>query len=221
VAAAEVGEVDRDFAVEAARSRQRVVEDVGAVRGGDDDDAAHLLEAVHLDEELVKRLVLIGRCGVLPAAAAATEGVNLVDEDDAGRELAGAREESPDAGRAEPRELLLKARPRDGQERHLRLGGRGASKECLAGARRAGEQHAARRAPAESAERQGVAQEFDGLGQFRLGLVNPGDLVERHRLIAAHVCELEIAGAADAGVEAPADEAEGEQHQDGQAPVED
>mgnify|MGYP003693790975 CR=1 FL=1 len=60
LAAAEaVGPVDDDLAVEAAGAEQRRIEDVGPVRGGDEDDVVLHLEAVHLDEELVQRLLAL------------------------------------------------------------------------------------------------------------------------------------------------------------------
>ncbi len=78
------GGVDADLPVEAARAQERGVEDVGAVRRRDEDDVGLRVEAVHLDEELVERLLAL----VVPAAEARTavtaDGVDLVDEDDAG-----------------------------------------------------------------------------------------------------------------------------------------
>lgn len=47
----EVGGVDLDLTVEAARTQQRGVEHVGTVGRGDEDDAAPDVEAVHLDEQ--------------------------------------------------------------------------------------------------------------------------------------------------------------------------
>ena len=68
------------------------------------DHLGALVEAVELDEQLVQRLV------VLAVEAAALAGcadrVELVDEDDRGRVLAGAVEELADAGGAQPREHL-------------------------------------------------------------------------------------------------------------------
>ena len=55
---------------------------------GDDDDAAVRLEAVHLDEQLVQRLLALFVAERV-AAAAAADGVELVDEDDAGRDGGG------------------------------------------------------------------------------------------------------------------------------------
>ena len=94
LAATAVGRVHVDDAVEAAGPGEGGVEDVGAVGGGDDDDALGAGEAVHLGEDLVERLLAF----VVPAhagagAAGAPDGVDLVDEDDGGCDLAGLREQ--------------------------------------------------------------------------------------------------------------------------------
>ena len=57
LAALDVGQIDRDLAVEAPGPQQRRVEHVGPVGRGDQDDALVLGEAVHLDQQLVERLL--------------------------------------------------------------------------------------------------------------------------------------------------------------------
>ena len=59
-----VGPIDGDLAVEAPGAQQRRVEDVGPVGGRDHDDVVLRLEPVHLDQELVERLLAL----VVPAA---------------------------------------------------------------------------------------------------------------------------------------------------------
>src|SRR5215211_1666199 len=82
-----VGAVDHDLAIEAARAEQRRVEDVRAVRGGDEDDVVLHLEAVHLHEQLVQRLLALVVAAAETGAAVAADRVDLVHEDDAGRVL--------------------------------------------------------------------------------------------------------------------------------------
>ena len=53
LAAANVGPVQDDLAIEATRAQQRRVEDVGAVGGGQDNHVGFTIEAVHLDQDLV------------------------------------------------------------------------------------------------------------------------------------------------------------------------
>src|SRR5207248_11691040 len=75
-----VGRLYGDPAVEAAGPEERRVEDLGTVRGGDDDHAGRGVEAVHLGEDLVERLLAL----VVAAAEAgdsrrarAADGVEL------------------------------------------------------------------------------------------------------------------------------------------------
>ena len=103
LAAADVGERDDDAAVEAAGPQQRGIEHVGPVGCGDEDDAFVGLEAVHLDEELVERLLALVVAAAEARAPVAPDGVDLVDEDDAGRVLLSLLEEVADAARARRR----------------------------------------------------------------------------------------------------------------------
>ena len=85
LAPSEVGRVHHDLAVEPTRAQQRGVEHVGSVRGRNEDHAVVRLEAVHLDEELVERLLPLVVSAAQAGAAMPPHGVDLVDEDDAGR----------------------------------------------------------------------------------------------------------------------------------------
>ena len=79
-----VRRLHRDAAVEATRSQQRAVEDLGPVRRAEHDDGFARLEAVHLGEDLVERLLtLVVRAGEAGSTLTrAPDGVELVDEDD-------------------------------------------------------------------------------------------------------------------------------------------
>ena len=165
LAAADVGVRHHDLAVEAAGAQQRRIEHVGPVGGGDQDDALVGLEAVHLDQQLVERLLALVVAAAEAGAAMAADGVDLVDEDDAGRVLLGLLEHVAHAGGADADEHLDEVGARDGEERHVGLAGDGAREQRLAGARRADQQRAARNAAAEPLEFLRVAQELDDLLQ--------------------------------------------------------
>ena len=83
LAAVAIGAVDHDLAVEAARAQQRGIEDVRPVGGRDQDDVVLELEAVHLDQQLVERLLALVVTAAQAGAAVAADGVDLVHEDDA------------------------------------------------------------------------------------------------------------------------------------------
>ena len=161
LAAAEaVGAVDDDLAVEAARAQQGGVEDVGAVRGRDEDDVVLHLEPVHLDEELVQRLLALVVAAAETRAAMAADGVDLVHEDDAGRRLLRLLEEVADARGADADEHLDEVGAGDREERDAGLARDRAREQRLAGARaaRTGARPSgsARRAPGTSSGSRGT-----------------------------------------------------------------
>ena len=159
---------------------QRRIEHVGPVGRGDDDDAFVLLEAVHLDEELIERLLALVVAPAKARAAMAPDRVDFVDEDDAGRVLLRLLEHVAHAARADADEHLDEVGARNGEERHVGFARDRASGQGLAGARRADQQHAARNTTAQFLELLRVAQELDDLLQVFLGFVDAGDVLERH-----------------------------------------
>ena len=171
-AAPDVGAGHDDLAVEAAGAEQGGVEHVGAVGGGDDDDAFVRLEAVHLDEELVEGLLALVVAAAEAGAAVTADGVDLVDEDDAGRVLLALLEEVADAGGADADEHLDEVGAGDGEERDAGLAGDGAGEEGLAGARRADEQDALGDPAAELWNFFGSFEELDDLLELLLRLVD-------------------------------------------------
>jgi len=95
-AAPDVGPGHHHLPVEAAGPEQGRVEHVGTVGGRHQDDALVGLEAVHLDQELVQRLLALVVAAADPGAAVPSNRVHLVDKDDAGRVLLALHEKVPD-----------------------------------------------------------------------------------------------------------------------------
>ena len=135
LAALHVGTVDDDAAVEAAGTQQRRIEHVGPVGRGDEDDAFVRLEAVHLDEQLVERLLALVVAAAEAGAAMAADGVDLVDEDDAGRVLLALLEQVADARGADADEHLDEVGAADREERHVGFARDRAREQRLAGSR--------------------------------------------------------------------------------------
>ena len=98
--------VDDDLAVEAPGPQQRRIEDVGPVGGGDQDDVVLHLEPVHLDEQLIQRLLALVVAAAEAGTAVAADGVDLVHEDDAGGVLLGLLEQVADTAGAHSDEHL-------------------------------------------------------------------------------------------------------------------
>ena len=79
-AALEVGESHHNLAVKAARAEQCLVEHVGAVGGGNQDDAFVRGKAVHFHEQLVQGLFAFVVTATETCATLATHGIDFVDE---------------------------------------------------------------------------------------------------------------------------------------------
>src|SRR5206468_7945794 len=92
-AALPVRTVDEHLAIEAPRAQKRRIEDLRAIGCGEQDESLARIEAIHLDQELIQRLLLL----VVPAqavrATGAAQRIELVDEDDCRGPRAGLLEE--------------------------------------------------------------------------------------------------------------------------------
>ena len=202
LAALEVGGADRDLPVEPAGPQQRRVQDVGPVGGRDQDDAALGVEPVHLDQQLVQRLLALVVTAAHAGAAVPADRVDLVDEDDRRRVGLGLLEQIADPGRTDADEHLDEVRPGDRVERHPGLAGDRPGQQRLTGSRRAVEQDALGDLGAQRLVAGRVLQEVLDLVEFLDRLVGTGDigelglrhvlgeqlglgLAERHDLVAA------------------------------------
>ena len=205
LAAAHVGGIDDDLAVEPARPEQRRIEHVGPVGGGDEDHAVVRLEAVHLDQQLVEGLLPLVVPAAEPGAAMPADRIDLVDEDDAGRVRLPLLEQVAHAARADADEHLDEVGARHREERPSRLAGHRLGEQRLAGARRSDQQRALGQPAAEPGELLRILEELDDLLELDLGLVGAGDVGEGDlRRVAGEELGLglpEGEGAAAAGLE--------------------
>ena len=173
-----VGRAHRHLPVEAPGPQQRRIEDIRPVGGRDDDDAVVGHEAVHLDEQLVERLLAL-LVAQRVAAAAPANGVELVDEDDARGMTAGVAEHLTDARRTDAGIHLDEIGSARKQKRHVGFTGDRAREKRLAGARRSDQQNTLGNATANGGEATGLAQEIDDLLDLFLRFVDTGDVGER------------------------------------------
>ncbi len=178
LAADAIGPVDDDLPVEAAGAQQRRIEDVGPVRGRDQDDVVLQLEPVHLDEELVQRLLALVVAAAEAGAAMAADRVDLVHEDDARRRLLRLLEEVAHTRGADADEHLDEVGARDREERHARLARDRAREKRLTGAGRPVEENALRDPRAERLKLLRVLEELLDLVELLDGLLDAGDVLE-------------------------------------------
>jgi hypothetical protein len=122
-APAHIGARNHNAAIEAPGAEQRRIENVGAVGGGNQDNALVRLEAVHLDEQLVEGLLAL----IVPAAearaAVTADSVDFIDEDDARGVLLALLEQVANARGAHADEHLDEIGTGDREERNVRFAG--------------------------------------------------------------------------------------------------
>ena len=166
------------MAVETARAEQGGIEDVGAVGRGDHNHARLAIEAIHLDEQGVEGLLALIIPATQAGAALPTDGVDFVDEDDAGSELAGLLKRVADAGSADADKHLHEVRSTDAEERNLGFAGDGAGEERLTCAGRADHEDSLRNRGADFGEALGLTEKIDDFLDLFLGLIATGDVLE-------------------------------------------
>ena len=150
-----VGNGDGDFAVEPARPAQGGVERIGQVGGRDHDHVLPLGQSVHQGQQLGHDALLhVAHHPLAPRG----DGVDLVEEDDAGGLARGLVEDLPQVGFALAVELVDDFRAVDGEEVGLGFVGHGPGNQRLAAAGRPVQQHALGRVDAQPLEQFRVAQ---------------------------------------------------------------
>src|SRR5579872_992609 len=87
-----VGAIHSHAAVKTTGAQQCLVKSIGSVRRGNDYYRLSSIKTIHLDEQLVQCLFAL-IIGVDAGAALSTNGVNLVNEDDARRGFLGLIEQ--------------------------------------------------------------------------------------------------------------------------------
>ena len=180
LAAAEIRRIHDDLAVEPARPQQRRIEHVGAVGRGDEDHALVRLESIHLDEQLIQRLLALIVSATEAGATVAADRVDFIDEDDARRMRLALLEQVADAARADPDEHFHEIRPGHREEGTPSLAGHRARQQRLAGPRRPDQERALGKPATELRELLRVLQELDDLLQLDLRLIGAGDIGKRH-----------------------------------------
>ena len=138
----QVGQGNDDLAVETARAQQGRVQDVRPVGGRHHDDAFGGLEAVHLGQHLVERLLPLVVAAAEAGAPLAADGVDLVDENDGRGLLAGRLEQIPNPRGTDADEHLHEVRAGHRQERHAGLTRHGPGQQGLARPGRSDQQDA-------------------------------------------------------------------------------
>ena len=184
----QVRELHGNTAVKASGPGQGRVQGFGPVCSRQNDDAGVAVEAVHLRQELVERLLpLVISADVASAAALLSDGVDFVDKDDTGGLLLGLAEQIAHLGRAHADEHLDEFRSGHGEEGYTRLARYGLGKHRLAGSRRADQQNAFGHLSPDLAVFLRILQILDDLLEVFLRLVHAFHIAEANTVGRLHI----------------------------------
>jgi hypothetical protein len=166
-----------DFAVDAAGSQQGGIQDIDSVGGHDDLDGLGGFESVQLIEQFKHGPLNLGVAS-LSLHTGAADGVDLVDEDDAGGVLSGHYEQFSHHASALADVLLHEFRAGDSDEGAVGVVSDGSGEQGLAGSRRTVHEDSLGLGNAQRLEDLGVLDgEFDDFLHFLHLLVESSDHV--------------------------------------------
>ena len=121
--AGQIGQLDGDAAVKTTGAQQRRIETVGAIGCGKDNDTLVVIEAIHLGQQLIERLLTLVVAAKTAAIALLTDGIDLVDKHDARGLFLGLLKKVTHLGGATADEHLDELRTRNAKERNTSLAG--------------------------------------------------------------------------------------------------
>ena len=181
--ALDIGIANGHLSVKTSGTEKRGVKDVGAVRCRHDDDALMRAEAVHFNKKLVESLLSLVVTAAKACASVASDGVDLVDEDDRSGRFAGGFKQIAHTRSTDTDVHLHEIRARDRVERNTCLARNSLCKQGLTRAGRAHQQNAVGYLCAESGEFFGILEEFNDFLELFLFLICTRNVLEKDLLL--------------------------------------
>ena len=179
--------VHEDVTIEPSRPEQRGIQNLGPVCGRHQDDAHIWVETVHLHQELVEGLFPFIMTPHGSEASGFSQGIQFIDENDAGRLLFGLHKKVPHPSRTETHEHLHKLRSAQAEERHAALSCNRLGQKSLPGSRWTYEQDPFWHFAAQFRKLRGLLEEFNHLHQFLFGFIHTGRVFKGDVQLILHV----------------------------------
>jgi hypothetical protein len=183
----EVREVDSDLSVETARTKQSRIKNVDTICGGNGNDTGVSVETIHLDQNLVDSLFALVVTPALTTTALTSDGINLINEDDAGGVLLCLAKDVTDTGSSHTDKHLYKLGTRDTDERNTGLSGNSLGEKSLSGSWRTVKDHTTGDLASVLGVRLGLLQKVNDFFEFQFSTVAPGDIVKGYTGIGDHL----------------------------------
>ena len=221
LSALNVRNADDNLTVKASRSQQSRIQDIRTVCRGQNDDTGILSESVHLNQQLIQRLLPLVVAAAQSGASLTSHRVDLVDKHDAGRIFLGLLEQVSDTGCTDADKHFNKVGAADRKERHSRFTRCRPRHVGFSGSRRADQQDSLGDSRADLLIFPRILEEVHDLFKFLLLLLQTCDIREGNHLPVALIqsglalSELERLAVASLIHHQIEQEAEGDHHNNG------
>ena len=173
--------VNHDLAVEAPGPQQGLVKDFRAVGGRQHHHPLAGVKTVDFHQQLVQGLLpLVVAAHGQGAAALPADGIQLINENNAGSLFAGLIKKVPHPGRPDADKHFDEFRTADTEKRNSGFAGNRLGQQGFPGSRRSHQQDAFRHMPSKALEVLGIFQKLDNLFQLQLRLFHAGHIFESH-----------------------------------------
>ena len=127
---------DGHLTVETTRAQQCRIEHIRTVGRSDDDEVRIVVEAVHLDEQLVQRLLALVVAASILTVTALTDGIDLINENNTWCHLLCLLKQITHSRCTYTDEHLYEIRSGKREKRNFCFAGHRLCKQCLTGSRR-------------------------------------------------------------------------------------
>ena len=179
--------VDNDSPVKTAGPQQRRIQYLRPVGRRQDQKTFGGIESVHLRQKLIQRLLPLIVSAAVPAVTALSDGIDLIDENNAGRILLCFLEKVSHTGSAHTYKHFHKIRTGKGKEGHMGLPGHRLGQKCLSGTGRSHQQGAFWQLRTDLRIFGRVMKEIHHFLQGLLGFILSGHILEGHSGFFLHI----------------------------------
>mmetsp|Transcript_2572 Transcript_2572/g.4000 ORF Transcript_2572/g.4000 Transcript_2572/m.4000 type:complete len:321 (-) Transcript_2572:551-1513(-) len=185
--ALEIGKIDCDLTIEASRTEKCVIKNIKPVRGSNGDNTRIAIETIHLDQNLIQCLLTFIVTSSESCSALTSNGIDLINEDDARRVLLGLVEHITHTRSSNTNKHLYKFGTRNGDEWHTCLSSNSLGEEGLTSTRGSIEDDTTRNAASVLGVSLGLLQKVNNLGELELGSITSSNFVESYTCVGNHL----------------------------------
>ena len=177
--ARKIRRLNRNLTVKTARTQQGRIQNIRTVRRSNQDDVGVRIETIHLNQQLVQRLLTLVVTATDAGATLAAHRIDLINKNDRRRRILSLLKQVAHAGRTHTNEHLNEIGTRNREERNARFASNSLRNQRLTGTRRAVQQNTTRNLRANRRELLRILQELLNLAELLNSLIHASHVLKR------------------------------------------